>query len=124
MTNNSNGRLSEYFANDPPSFFDELTNNKSRPKETQPANAAESNSSNMLASTFTGSFQPPEYVEAAEADEPITVNDEVRNLWQLPTPSEPGKQPAHLITPGLHIANDLVNNEIFNYVSKSNAQLS
>ncbi|XP_030243033.1 trafficking protein particle complex subunit 12 [Drosophila navojoa] len=108
MTNNSNGRLSEYFANDPPSFFDELTNNKSKPKDMQPANSAEpTNSNNMLGSTFTGSFQPPEYVETAEAEEPIKVSDEVRNLWQLPTQNEAGKQAAHLIMPGIHIANDL-----------------
>ncbi|EDV97627.1 trafficking protein particle complex subunit 12 [Drosophila grimshawi] len=107
MTNNSNGRLSEYFANDPPSFFDELTTNKSKPKDTQPTSGAEKPSSNMLASTFTGSFQAPEFIETAEAEEPIKVTDDVRNLWQLPTPNEPGKQSTHLIMPGLHIANDL-----------------
>lgn len=108
MTNNSNGRLSEYFANDPPSFFDELTtNNKSKTT----AQAAEHPNRNMLSSsTFTGSFQPPEYVETAEADEePIKVNDEVRNLWPLPTTAiDIGNQGKNLIMPGIHNANDLV----------------
>lgn len=109
MTNNSNGRLSEYFANDPPSFFDELTtNNKSK----STAQVAEPPNRNMLSSsTFTGCFQPPEYVETAEADEePIKVNDEVRNLWPLPTTlNDLGSyQAKHLTLPGIHNANDLV----------------
>ncbi|KAH8405271.1 hypothetical protein KR222_001009 [Zaprionus bogoriensis] len=110
MTTDSNGRLSEYFANDPPSFFDELTSSKPRPAQTLETATANSSRNMLSSSTFTGSFQPPEYVEAAEADEePIKVNDEVRNLWQLPvTSSEAGSQAAkHLIMPGIHIANDL-----------------
>ncbi|ALC44780.1 CG11396 [Drosophila busckii] len=107
MTNNPKG-LSEYFANDPPSFFDELTNPKPREPQSEPE--VNKPKTNMLASTFTGRYQPPEYVETADdAEEPIKVNDEVRNLW--PSPAEQGKTgtgaPTHLVMPGLHIANDL-----------------
>ncbi|XP_062130560.1 trafficking protein particle complex subunit 12 [Drosophila sulfurigaster albostrigata] len=109
MTNNSNGRLSEYFANDPPSFFDELTTSKPKAKEgqQQPPVDKPSSSSNMLSTTFTGTFQPPEYVETAEAEEPIKVSDDVRNLWQVPTPNEAGGLSTPLVMPGIHIANDL-----------------
>jgi len=63
----------------------------------------------LTSSTFTGCFQPPEYEEIAEAEEPIKVSDEVRNLWQLPTLNDSGNQATHLVMPGIHIANDLVN---------------
>ncbi|KAH8300420.1 hypothetical protein KR018_004566 [Drosophila ironensis] len=97
MSNKSN--LSEYFANDPPSFFDELT--KAKAKESPP----DSSSSAMLSSTFTGLFQPPEFVETPETDthDSIKVSEEVRNLWELPREKEPSK----LIMPGIHLQSDL-----------------
>ncbi|XP_052848851.1 trafficking protein particle complex subunit 12 [Drosophila gunungcola] len=101
-------KISEYFANDPPSFFDELANkskSKDAPAEvTSTGNSNTSSSSNMLSNTFTGVFQPPEYVETPEAaEDSIKVSDEVRNLWELPRENETGK----LIMPGIHLQNDL-----------------
>ncbi|XP_068142086.1 trafficking protein particle complex subunit 12 [Drosophila tropicalis] len=93
--------LSEYFANDPPSFFDELTHAKPKTKEQEPE-PRPSGGSSMLASGFTGGFQPPEYVEITETDDGgIKVSEDVRNLWELP--SEQNK----LIMPGIHIQGDL-----------------
>ncbi|EDW79078.1 uncharacterized protein Dwil_GK12366 [Drosophila willistoni] len=93
--------LSEYFANDPPSFFDELTPTKPNTKEQEPE-PRPSGGSTMLSSGFTGGFQPPEYVEITETDDGgIKVSEDVRNFWELP--SEQNK----LIMPGIHIQGDL-----------------
>lgn len=111
MSNNNKSNLSEYFANDPPSFFDELTN-KPKSKEipadssSSGSSASASASSNIMSTTFSGFFQPPEYVETpeVEAADFIKVSDDVRNLWELPPENETGK----LIMPGIHLQNDLV----------------
>ncbi|XP_037938493.1 trafficking protein particle complex subunit 12 [Teleopsis dalmanni] len=111
---NSGGpSLSQYFANDPPSFFDELANKESAGAPTQqPTNTAASNTRpngasaavNISDSTFNGGFQPTEYVHnpAELAD---TVSDEVRNFW-APVVVEPGIPPM-LTMPGIHSPNDL-----------------
>ncbi|BFF97350.1 trafficking protein particle complex subunit 12 [Drosophila madeirensis] len=104
MSNKSN--LSEYFANDPPSFFDELTNKPKQPKEISTesiVSGSGGNSNNMLSSTFAGFFQPPEFVETPEVEEPIKVTDEVRNLWELPRENDHSK----LVMPGIHLQHDL-----------------
>ncbi|KAH8256072.1 hypothetical protein KR026_006726 [Drosophila bipectinata] len=108
MSNKNKSNLSEYFANDPPSFFDELTNkpkSKEAPADSGSTGSSNSASSNMMSNTFSGFFQPPEYVETPEVDTAdfIKVSDEVRNLWELPTKNESGK----LIMPGIHLQNDL-----------------
>ncbi|KAH8294112.1 hypothetical protein KR054_008407 [Drosophila jambulina] len=100
-------KISEYFANDPPSFFDELTNKpkpKEMPTEGSPAAGSTSSGGNMMSNTFTGFFQAPEYMEAPEAEDSVKVGEDVRSLWELPRESEPGK----LIMPGIHLQNDLV----------------
>jgi len=103
-------KISEYFANDPPSFFDELANkpkSKDLPAEGGSSSSNTSSGTNMMSNTFTGFFQPPEFVETPETGEDaIKVTDEVRNLWELPRESESGK----LIMPGIHLQNDLVSN--------------
>lgn len=109
MSNKNKSNLSEYFANDPPSFFDELTNkpkSKEIPADSSSSGSSNSASSNMMSTTFSGFFQPPEYVETpeVEAADFIKVSDDVRNLWELPPENEPGK----LIMPGIHLQNDLV----------------
>ncbi|XP_039488060.1 trafficking protein particle complex subunit 12 [Drosophila santomea] len=103
-------KISEYFANDPPSFFDELAN-KPKGKDLPPEGGSSSASNtstaaSMMSNTFTGFFQPPEYVETPEAGEDsVKVSDDVRNLWELPRENEP---PGKLIMPGIHLQNDLV----------------
>ncbi|KAH8378797.1 hypothetical protein KR009_001427 [Drosophila setifemur] len=102
MSKNNKPNLSEYFANDPPSFFDELAN-KPKTKEI-PTDASASGATNMMSNTFTGFFQPPEYVETPEADfADFKVSEEVKNLWELPRENEHGK----LISPGIHLQSDL-----------------
>ncbi|XP_030387046.1 trafficking protein particle complex subunit 12 [Scaptodrosophila lebanonensis] len=108
MSNSSNGRLSEYFANDPPSFFDELKP-KDTPTQAQAqqtgasAGMQKSENTNMLATSFTGCFKPPEYVETnPDTEDDLKVSDDVRNLWDFQ-----GKQSDSLIMPGIHTPADL-----------------
>lgn len=88
--------LSQYFANDPPSFFDELAS-----KDNQPRNE----NTSLMSSTFNGSFKQPEYIETGEIEDDLKVPDDVRNFWEPPF-TEPGIPP-HLTMPGVMSANDL-----------------
>ncbi|KMZ00859.1 trafficking protein particle complex subunit 12 [Drosophila simulans] len=101
-------KISEYFANDPPSFFDELAtkpkSNNLPPEGSSNSAGSTSSAPNMMSNTFAGFFQPPEYVETPETGEDfVKVGDDVRNLWELPRENEPGK----LIMPGIHLQTDL-----------------
>ncbi|XP_055856607.1 trafficking protein particle complex subunit 12 [Episyrphus balteatus] len=100
MDNQSSGAtgpsLSQYFANDPPSFFDELA-----AKEKQQKNENVS----LMSATFNGSFKTPEYIETGEIEDDLKVPDEVRNFWEPPF-TEPGIPP-HLTMPGVMSPNDL-----------------
>ncbi|XP_075161705.1 trafficking protein particle complex subunit 12-like isoform X2 [Haematobia irritans] len=126
-TNNLNNKqsgapsLSQYFANDPPSFFDELVTTRGQPSETvstagngQQTNAAQvptstpgsqSNMANLTSNTFTGGFKPTEYIEnQAELDEDMKIPDDVRNFWETPTLQCDDQMPT---MPGIQTATDL-----------------
>ncbi|XP_037908768.1 trafficking protein particle complex subunit 12 [Hermetia illucens] len=83
--------LSHYFANDPPSFFDEIPKSGA----TDP----------LTHNNFNGSFQAPDYFENPELEEDIRVSEDVRNFW-LPPHTEPGIPPL-LTLPGVLSPNDL-----------------
>ncbi|KAL9702344.1 hypothetical protein quinque_005862 [Culex quinquefasciatus] len=82
--------LSQYFANDPPSFFDQLAEKegKSQPKIPDPY--------------ATYDFLP----SASPVDTRHNIPDSVRDLWELPAVVEPGVAPV-LTMPGVSVATDL-----------------
>lgn len=61
----------------------------------------------LTATTFTGGFQPPDYIEnPAELEEDFKISDDVRNFWEPPH-TEPGVPPL-LTMPGIQTSSDLV----------------
>ncbi|XP_055595823.1 trafficking protein particle complex subunit 12 [Uranotaenia lowii] len=87
MSDNLEPSLSQYFANDPPSFFDQLAEKEGK---TAP-----------VPDVYTSY----DFLQSSSTQAQITVPDGVRDLWELPV-SEPGMQPA-LTMPGVSVATDL-----------------
>ncbi|KAI8115946.1 hypothetical protein FF38_07283 [Lucilia cuprina] len=131
--NNAGPSLSQYFANDPPSFFDELAGAQEKQENTSkqlniqkplaatvtnplqtamptanptPPAASLSQSNNLTSTNFSGGFKPPDYIEnLAEMEEDSKICDDVRNFWEPPH-TEPGVPPL-LTMPGIQTAKDL-----------------
>ncbi|XP_036326771.1 trafficking protein particle complex subunit 12 [Rhagoletis pomonella] len=119
-----NPSLSQYFADDPPSFFDELAN-KSTSKGNDPSLPTVPNSSpvpaprsnqkspqpapsNLTANTFSGAFKAPEYIEnPADGEDDLKVPDYVRNFWEPASSDSVGTRPPLLTTPGIQTPTDL-----------------
>ncbi|XP_013099869.1 trafficking protein particle complex subunit 12 isoform X2 [Stomoxys calcitrans] len=129
--------LSQYFVNDPPSFFDELLSNKGQTMETattqkqntpklnstinpqqnqttttqvpvvHPANATTGNAVNLTSNNFTGGFKTPEYIENQAELEEDLKMPDDVRNFWESPASQSGGQPLLLTTPGIQTATDL-----------------
>ncbi|XP_055383795.1 trafficking protein particle complex subunit 12 [Condylostylus longicornis] len=86
ITSSTGPSLSQYFANDPPSLFDEISQMQNR--------------TSIISDTFDGSFQATEYIENSE--EELKVTDDVRNSWE-----PPNNENSSLTSPGIPSQEDL-----------------
>lgn len=116
----SNPSLSQYFVDDPPSFFDELANSSTHKDSVDNATGTapvapprtiqkpHTTPSNLTANTFSGAFKAPEYIEnALDGEDDLKVSEHVRNFWEPANCEHGGIRPPLLTTPGIQTSNDL-----------------
>ncbi|XP_067643902.1 trafficking protein particle complex subunit 12 isoform X2 [Eurosta solidaginis] len=119
--------LSQYFADDPPSFFDELANktmhkdNANAPitagatttpvPQPRAQHKPQTAPSNLTANTFSGAFVAPEYIENPnDGEDDLKVSDYVRNFWEPATTETSAGMSMRLpllTTPGIQTPTDL-----------------